>query len=112
MKLAEGRCAPFIHSLIVDEWVTTTLNQLQRATELNGRTVNWSFDGIYRLTNETISADPNNNNGAASYTLAGRQTLVLPHPSRKRRSLDGARRVEGEPEMKNLTGPPASLLRP
>ena len=69
MKLAEGRCAPFIHSLIVDEWETTTLNQLQRATELNGRTVNWSFDGIYRLTNETISSDPSNNNGTSSYTL-------------------------------------------
>ena len=31
---------------------------LTGATELNGRSVNWSFDGIYRLTNETISADP------------------------------------------------------
>jgi YD repeat-containing protein len=31
---------------------------LTSATELNGRTLNWSYDGIYRLTNETISLGP------------------------------------------------------
>ena len=43
-----------------------------QATETSGRTVNWSYDGIYRLTNETISGDPANNggnNGDAAYTL-------------------------------------------
>ncbi len=39
------------------------------ANELNGRTLNWSYDGIYRLTNETISADPSNKNGVVSYSL-------------------------------------------
>ena len=37
------------------------------STELNGRAVNWSFDGIYRLTGETITGVPGNENGTASY---------------------------------------------
>ena len=28
------------------------------ATEGNGRTLTWNYDGIYRFTNETIAADP------------------------------------------------------
>jgi len=36
-------------------------------TELSGRTVNYSYDNLYRLTNETIASDPNGVNGAASY---------------------------------------------
>jgi RHS repeat-associated protein len=39
------------------------------ATEGNGRTLQWNYDGIYRLTNETISGDPNQNNGSVSYGL-------------------------------------------
>jgi RHS repeat-associated protein len=39
------------------------------ATELNNRAVNWAYDGINRLTNETISLDPNNKNGSVSYGL-------------------------------------------
>jgi RHS repeat-associated protein len=40
------------------------------ATELNGRTLSWSYDGINRLTNETISGDPaSDNNGSATYGL-------------------------------------------
>jgi RHS repeat-associated protein len=42
---------------------------LTGATELNGRALAWTYDGIYRLTNETISSDPSHNNGTASYTL-------------------------------------------
>ncbi|MGD0733384.1 MAG: DUF2341 domain-containing protein [Terracidiphilus sp.] len=42
---------------------------LTSATELNGRTLNWSYDGIYRLTNETIGGDPDHNNGSAGYRL-------------------------------------------
>jgi RHS repeat-associated protein len=30
----------------------------QSVTEPNGRAVSWTYDGIYRLTNETISGDP------------------------------------------------------
>jgi len=40
-----------------------------KATEQGGRTLNWSYDGIYRLTNETITADPANKDGVVSYTL-------------------------------------------
>ena len=29
-----------------------------QAIESNGRTVNWSYDNIYRLTSETIAGDP------------------------------------------------------
>jgi len=42
---------------------------LTQATELNGRTVNWGYDGIYRLTNETISLAPSGKNGSVSYSL-------------------------------------------
>ena len=40
-----------------------------QAVESNGRTINWNYDGIYRLTNESIASDPDNNNGSASYNL-------------------------------------------
>jgi hypothetical protein len=33
---------------------------------------------------------------------------VLPHPGRKKRSLDGAQSIEEEPEVKQLAGPPAT----
>jgi RHS repeat-associated protein len=39
------------------------------ATESNGRTMTWNYDGIYRLTNESISNDPVNNNGSVGYDL-------------------------------------------
>ena len=38
-------------------------------TEQNGRSVTWSFDGIYRLTGETITNDPAKVNGTVSYGL-------------------------------------------
>ena len=34
-----------------------------------GRTVNWSYDNIYRLTDEVISLDPHSKNGNAHYDL-------------------------------------------
>ncbi len=37
--------------------------------ESSGRTVNWSYDGIYRLANEVITLDPHSNNGTVSYGL-------------------------------------------
>jgi RHS repeat-associated protein len=39
------------------------------AVESSGRTVNWSYDGIYRLTNEAISLDPHSVNGSVGYGL-------------------------------------------
>jgi RHS repeat-associated protein len=39
------------------------------ATEGNGRSLTWNYDGIYRLTSETINSDPANNNGSAAYGL-------------------------------------------
>ena len=39
------------------------------ATEGNGRSLTWNYDGIYRLTNETISNDPSQNNGSISYAM-------------------------------------------
>ena len=33
------------------------------------RTVGWSFDGIYRLTGETVTNDPSGDNGSVSYSL-------------------------------------------
>jgi len=37
-------------------------------TELSGRTVNYAYDALYRLTNETITGAPVADNGAISYT--------------------------------------------
>ena len=42
---------------------------LTNVVELNGRSVNWTYDGIYRLTNESIANDPAKNNGTVSYGL-------------------------------------------
>ena len=36
-------------------------------TELGGRTVNYTYDDLYRLTNESIVNDPHGVNGAVSY---------------------------------------------
>ena len=38
-------------------------------TESSGRTLNWSYDGIYRLTQETINSDPAGKNGTVGYGL-------------------------------------------
>ena len=42
---------------------------LANLVELNGRTVNWTYDGIDRLTSESITSDPARNNGSVSYGL-------------------------------------------
>jgi len=39
------------------------------ATEASGRTLSWSYDGVNRLTNESIAQDPAGRNGSVSYTL-------------------------------------------
>ena len=39
------------------------------ALEQNGRAVTWSYDGIYRLTGESITSAPSKNNGSVSYGL-------------------------------------------
>ena len=39
------------------------------AAEVNGRTTNWGYDGIYRLSNEAISNAPSGKNGTVAYTL-------------------------------------------
>ena len=35
----------------------------------SARIVGWNYDGIYRLTNENISADPNSRTGEVTYGL-------------------------------------------
>ena len=37
-------------------------------SELSGRTVNYGYDSIYRLTSETIASDPGGQNGTVGYT--------------------------------------------
>ncbi len=39
--------------------------------------------------------------------INGSRTIMLSHPSRKARGLDGPQFIEGEPKVKNLNGPPA-----
>ncbi len=50
------------------------------AVEGNGRTLAWNYDGIYRLTNETIMSDPSNNNGSVSYGLDPVSNRLSPLP--------------------------------
>ena len=42
---------------------------LASAAESSGRTVNWTYDGLYRLTGETIALAPSKNDGSVSYSL-------------------------------------------
>jgi RHS repeat-associated protein len=42
---------------------------LTNVVELGGRTANWTYDGIYRLTNESIAGGLANGNGNVSYGL-------------------------------------------
>jgi hypothetical protein len=48
-------------------------NQVTFTIKLAGvsgtRIVGWSYDGIYRLTNENVTADPGSNTGAVTYNL-------------------------------------------
>jgi RHS repeat-associated protein len=39
-----------------------------RVTENTGKTVNWTYDNLYRLTSETVSGDPNSLNGYVGFT--------------------------------------------
>lgn len=39
------------------------------ALEASGRSVTWNYDGIYRLTSETIASAPGNANGSVGYGL-------------------------------------------
>jgi len=55
--------------------------------ELSGRTVNYSYDDLYRLTGETITNDPHAVNGSASYSYdpvgnrLNRTSSIAPVPS-------------------------------
>jgi RHS repeat-associated protein len=42
---------------------------LSNVVELGGRTVNWTYDGIYRLTNESVAEDTSGENGVVGYGL-------------------------------------------
>ncbi len=42
---------------------------LKSVVELGGRTVNWTYDGIYRLTNESITNDQDGEGGQLTYGL-------------------------------------------
>ena len=44
-------------------------NDRTLTTKSTGCTLNWTYDGIYRLTNETVGSDPANKNGSVSYSL-------------------------------------------
>ena len=45
------------------------VGNLQNVLELSNRQVNWTYDGIYRLTGETIASAPSGKNGAVTYGL-------------------------------------------
>ena len=61
---------PHSSRLYRDEWVRLgSTGNRTGATEQSGRTETWGYDGIYRLTGETIASDPSPDNGTVSYTL-------------------------------------------
>src|SRR6185437_5910653 len=48
--------------------------------ELTGRTVNYGYDSLYRLTSEAITNDPNNHNNTTQYqsdNVGNRQQLIV-----------------------------------
>ena len=48
--------------------------------ELSGRTVNYGYDSLYRLTSEAITNDPNNHNNTTQYqydNVGNRQQLIV-----------------------------------
>jgi RHS repeat-associated protein len=48
--------------------------------ELSGRTVAYGYDALYRLTSETVTADPNGHNGTTEYqydNVGNRQQLIV-----------------------------------
>jgi RHS repeat-associated protein len=49
--------------------LSVRVEKMISGTEQSGRSVTWNFDGIYRLTSETISSDPSNENGSVAYGL-------------------------------------------
>ncbi|MFZ1084498.1 MAG: RHS repeat-associated core domain-containing protein [Terracidiphilus sp.] len=55
-----------------------TEQYLTNATQQSSRTLQWNYDGIYRLTGETINVDEAQNSGSASYGLdpVGNRTSV------------------------------------
>jgi RHS repeat-associated protein len=73
----------------------------QSATEQSGRTLNWNYDGIYRLTNEVITNDPNSKNGTVGYGLdpVGNrltQSATLPGISSRTFAFDANDRLSTE----------------
>jgi RHS repeat-associated protein len=48
--------------------------------ELSGRTVNYGYDSLYRLTSENVTSAPNNHNGTTTYmydAVGNRQELLV-----------------------------------
>ena len=59
-------------------------------TELGGRTVNYTYDDLYRLTSESIASDPHSVNGSASYgydavgNRLNRSSAIAPVPTQRK----------------------------
>ena len=58
------------YTYTLDGTVGNRTGVTERLTTLpSARTVGWNYDGIYRLTNENITADPNSKTGTVAYAL-------------------------------------------
>jgi len=64
-----NRVSELVSSVSGYTYLRGPTGNLTGAAELNGRTEQWTYDGIYRLTNESITSDPSNKNGTVGYTL-------------------------------------------
>jgi RHS repeat-associated protein len=57
-----------------------TAGNRMTVAELSGRTVNYGYDSLYRLTSENVTSDPHNHDGTTSYTydaVGNRQQLLM-----------------------------------
>ena len=72
------------YTYTLDGTVGNRTGVTERLTSLpSARTVGWNYDGIYRLTNENITADPNSKTGSVAYGLdpvGNRQTQTSSIP--------------------------------
>jgi len=50
-------------------------------TEQSGRTVNCTYDNLYRLTNEAIAADPSGINGAVVFDIKNNEARLISYIS-------------------------------
>jgi YD repeat-containing protein len=65
-----------VSSLVSYSYTLGAAGNRTAVTELSGRTVNYTYDDLYRLTSESITNDPHSVNGSA--VLRGFTEILRP----------------------------------